>query len=185
MAEPIPHASVVVVVMEGMDEVFASGDIEANRDLLHRLVDRLDVLTRRRGLERVKVVGDAYVAVSASKASNLDYAPRAVGFAADAISEVTRIAVDAGASIAGAAGVATGSITEGLIGDSRLVFDVWGVPADEALALARAAAPGQVLVTAVTRERLPGDTRADERDVPGVGTAWVIEHTPIDVGNAT
>ena len=185
MAEPIPHASVVVVVMEGMDEVFATGDIEANRELLHRLVDRLDFLTRRRGLERVKVIGDAYVAVSASKASNLDYAPRAVAFAADAISEVTRIALDAGASISGAGGIGTGSITEGLIGDSRLVFDVWGAPADEALTLARAAAPGEVLITSVTKERLPGDTRASERDLPGIGTVWIIEQTSIDAEIAT
>lgn len=174
LAESLPDASVVVVVMGRLDELFTTGDLDANRAFLHGLVDRLDSLARAHGLERVKVIGDSFFAVTESRMSTLDHAPRAVVMAEAALAEIDRSAGDAGIDIAPAAGVATGPITAGLVGSSKLVYDVWGAAVDDAYELGHAARRGTVVVTQPTRERLPSGGELSEVRV-GSSIAWEID----------
>jgi class 3 adenylate cyclase len=71
------------------------------------------------------------------------------------------------------AGVDTGTVTVGLIGDSRLVYDLWGEAVDRATALSRVAEPGSILVTRAARDRTTLNTA--QKDVPGLGEITVYE----------
>lgn len=173
LVETVPHASAVVLVVGGLDEAFGAGDTGANRDLMHTIVDIADEVAAVTGLERVKVMGDTYHAVCGVETPYLDHAPRSVRFAAEVGAEVRRIARESGLDLDVSAGVSTGSVTVGLIGNARLIYDVWGETATHAGALARLASPGEILVSEAVRDRLPDGQ--DLRAAPSTEVAaWLV-----------
>lgn len=184
LVETVPHASVVVLVVDGLDELFRTRDTEANRDLMHTIVDTADRVAAVNGLERVKVMGDTYHAVCGVETPYLDHAPRTVRFAFDLRAEVRRFAQENGLELDISGGVDTGPVTVGLTGNARLIYDLWGATAEHATVLAGVARPGEVLVTAEVRDRLPEGRRlvaASSGDV----SAWVAVASDSDEGSAT
>ena len=184
LVETVPHASVVVLVVDGLDELFRTRDTEANRDLMHTIVDIADRVAAVNGLERVKVMGDTYHAVCGVETPYLDHAPRTVRFAFAVRSEVRRFAQENGLDLDISGGVDTGPVTVGLTGNARLIYDLWGATAEHATVIAGVAGPGEVLVTAEVRDRLPEGRRlvaANSGDV----SAWVAVASDSDERSAT
>jgi class 3 adenylate cyclase len=174
LTETVPQASVAVIVLRGLDELFPEGDVEANRTVLHSIVDDIDATAAANGLDRVKVVGDTYVAVCGLGTPHLDHAPRTVAFVTEAIVTINQLARDAGVNLSVGAGISSGSVSAGLIGDSRLIFDLWGDPVDEAYRLAHATTTDQVLVSDKTRERLPGGEELTPVPLRSGSSAWSL-----------
>ena len=156
LVETIPHASVVVVVVDGLAELFGASDADGNRKLMNSIVDAADDVAQTNGLERIKVMGDTYYAVCGTATPYLDHAPRAARFAEQVRNEIRRIADDESLDLDATAGIQSGPITVGLIGDSYLIYDLWGDTVEQAYALARAGGRGKILVTDIVRDRLPG-----------------------------
>ena len=184
LVETVPHASVVVLVVDGLDQLFRTRDPEENRDLMHSIVDMADEIAAVNGLERIKVMGDTYHAVCGVDTPYLDHAPRAARFAADVRAEVRRFALERGLDLDISGGVDTGPVTVGLIGNARLIYDLWGETAEQAAILAGRAAPGEVLVTEETRDRLPEGSSlaaAGSGDI----AAWVVAESAGDSGVTT
>ena len=71
--------------------------------------------------------------------------------------------------------MSSGAVTAGLVGDSQLVFDLWGEPVDDAERLASMAPQGRVYVSATSRPRLPGDLRLVEVQTVTGDSAWMID----------
>ncbi|MGI9529365.1 MAG: adenylate/guanylate cyclase domain-containing protein, partial [Acidimicrobiia bacterium] len=172
--ETVPQASVAVIKMGGIDALFNKGDVDANREFLTSLIDHADGVARANDLERVKVTGSSYFAVSGLDAPHLDHAPRSVKFAAQAMQAMKAVAAEAGIDLEVSAGVASGAVTAGLVGESRLVFDLWGTPVETAAKLAQLA-PGDVMyVSSEVRQRMPGGTDLREVRLPHDETAWSL-----------
>lgn len=184
LVETVPHASVVVLVVDGLDQLFRTRDPDENRDLMHSIVDIADEIAAVNGLERVKVMGDAYHAVCGVDTPYLDHAPRAARFAADVRAEVRRFALENGLDLDISAGVHTGPVTVGLIGNARLIYDLWGETAEQAAVLANRAASGEVLVTQETRDRLPEGSSLASAGSADI-TAWVAVESIPDSGAPT
>jgi len=184
MLDVAPQASVAVLVVVGIDDLGRSQSAAANRDLLHGLVDELDLVADAKGLERVKVVGDTYFAVCGLNHAYLDHAPRSLAFAQAARDIVRELARSTGYSLDLSVGLASGTVTVGLTGATRLVYDLWGDTANSAHRLARLARPGQIIVSDATARRLPPDQlevrSAIDADSSGadVSGAWVV--SPVD-----
>jgi class 3 adenylate cyclase len=179
--ETAPQASVVVVNMRGIDDLFPTGDIDGYRELFGRLIERADVLAEVNGLERVKVAGESYFAASGISTPHLDHAPRAVRFAAECVRALHVLAEDSGIQLDVAAGVATGRVTAGLVGDSRLVFDLWGDAVDDAYRLGYAAGSNRVYLSEATRSRLPGSFTLEEVFLRTGDVAWSLD--ALDMGS--
>jgi len=184
LVETVPHASVVVLVVDGLDQLYRTRDTEANRNLMHSIVDLADEVAAVDGLERVKVMGDTYHAVCGVDTPYLDHAPRAVRFASDVRAEVRQLAREQGLDLDISGGVHTGPVTVGLIGNARLVYDLWGETAERAAVLSGLAAPGEILVTEEVRDRVPEGRRLVSAD-SGDTTAWVAVVSSPDRGVET
>ncbi len=184
LVETVPQASVVVLVVNGLDDLFRTRDTVANRDLMNSIVDIADEAASVDGLERVKVMGDTYHAVCGVETPYLDHAPRTVRFAAAVLAKVRRFAEENGLDLDISGGVDIGPVTVGLTGSARLIYDVWGETAERAANLAPLAAPGEILVTGGVRDRLPAGrslVAADSADV----SAWVAVASDPEGGEGT
>lgn len=162
--EEIPKATVMVIVVAGLGELVRLGQNEASRDLLDRLTGELDELGERHGLERIKIVGDAYFAVCGHDRPYIDHAPRALSFAADAQDAVREqgSATEEGLDVT--IGIHTGPVNVGMTRETGLVYDVWGPSVSRAHDLARSGRRGEILVSEATRALLPATVDATPRE---------------------
>jgi class 3 adenylate cyclase len=175
LVDTVPQATAVALVIEGLDDAFKGGDTGGNRDFVHAMVDEIDASAVINGLERVKISGDVYYAVCGLSTPYVDHAPRSVSFAVQARNTVRRVAAERGLALDIAAGINSGPITTGLVGGSRLVYDLWGDTVEDAYVVARAAQKGDIVVTAATRDRTPAGRAMEPMDlVPGVDT-WRVD----------
>jgi len=172
--ETVPQVSVAVVRLDGIDALFSGGDIDENRTFLTSLIQAADEIAKANDLERVKVTGATYYAVSGMDTPHLDHAPRSVRFAAETIRAMAAIAEDSGIELSVSAGVSAGTVTAGLVGDGGLVFDLWGQPVDEAGQLAYRSPASTIYVSAAVRQRLPGGTGLAEVALPHDESAWSL-----------
>jgi class 3 adenylate cyclase len=161
--DEVPSASVAVVVVLGLGELVRR-NLGSQHDVVDRLHGELDDVAEANGLDRVKVVGDAYFAACGHDRPFIDHAPRVVGFATQARDAVRAIGREVGVDLDVAVGVHTGSVSVGMTGGNRLVYDVWGPTVTTAHHLARRARGGDVIVSEATRSTLPDDVECERLD---------------------
>ncbi len=162
--EEVPQATIVAVVVLGLGEIVREGSAETNRRHMERLLGELDDIAHRHGVERVKVVGDVYVAACGHARPYIDHVPRTVAFAKEAVESLHEVGSRAGFDLRAAIGVHTGRVTVGVTAATRLLYDVWGEPVTVAHHLARRAVADEILVSGDTRRLLPESAAVDLRD---------------------
>ncbi|MGI9623479.1 MAG: adenylate/guanylate cyclase domain-containing protein [Acidimicrobiales bacterium] len=172
--EEVPSASVAVVVVAGLGSMVRMDGGGSDRDVIDRLHAELDDLAERHGVERVKVVGDAFFAACGHNRPYIDHAPRTAAFAAEAVDAVREIGIDSGGDLEASIGIHTGQLTVSVSGGRRLLYDVWGEPVSGAHLLARTARRSEIRVSTDTRDLLPETIQAERVPDPDGRDIWVI-----------
>ncbi len=165
--DQIPQAGIVVVITGGLGDLVAEQEAGQTQEMLEALIHEVDAAAIHHGLERVKLIGDAYFAGCGLSQPYLDHVPRSVAFALDVLDIVNEINLRHGTRLRPAVGIHSGPVTVGLTGSMRLVYDLWGEAVRIAHFLARQAHAGEILVTSEVQTLLPPDIAVASR--PGVG----------------
>ena len=145
-----------------LDQVFAGWD---------RLADRL-------GLEKIKTIGDAYMAVAGVPDERTDHAEAAAEMALEIRNGIGRRRWPSGARMSVRIGIACGPVIAGVIGNRKFAYDVWGDTVNTASRLESAATPGQVQVSETVYDRLRATyefSASYELDLKGKGSTTAYE----------
>ena len=118
--------------------------------LLNAFFSAADRCAERHGLEKVKTIGDAYLAVAGGMASAGADCRAAILFARDLIAELATMAQESGLDLKARIGVHTGPAIGGVIGSTRLAYDYWGDTMNVASRLQGAAPLNGVAVSEAT-----------------------------------
>lgn len=118
--------------------------------LLNEFFSLADNCADRHGIEKVKTIGDAYLAVSGGTASSHGGACEAINFARDLIIEMRGLAERSGVDIALRVGLHTGPVVGGVVGSARLAYDYWGDTMNIASRIEGAAEPGAIALSEAT-----------------------------------
>ena len=94
--------------------------------LLNGFFSAADRCAERHGLEKVKTIGDAYLAVAGGMASGGGDSKAAILFARDLVAALKEMEKESGIALQIRAGVHSGPAVGGVIGSSRLAYDYWG-----------------------------------------------------------
>ena len=94
--------------------------------LLNAFFSAADRCAERHGLEKVKTIGDAYLAVAGGMASTGSDGHAAMRFARDLVAELIAMEPESGLPLKVRIGVHTGPAVGGVIGSTRLAYDYWG-----------------------------------------------------------
>ena len=94
--------------------------------LLNRYFSAADRCAERHGLEKVKTIGDAYLAVAGGMASQGVGVGAVIAFARDLVAEIRAFAAESGLDLKVRVGAHTGPVVGGVIGSRRLAYDYWG-----------------------------------------------------------
>jgi class 3 adenylate cyclase len=155
IAQRFDQVSVIFADAVGSTEQAARSTPEAFADALDQLFRRFDAMAVRHGLEKIKTIGDAYVAVAGAPTPVADHAHASVAMALDVVAEAGKVRWPSGDPIVVHVGVATGPVVAGVIGDRRFAYDLWGDTVNLASRLEEYAGPGRILVSESTVRALP------------------------------
>jgi len=123
-------------------------------DLLNDIVCEFDRLAAAYGVEKIKTIGDAYMAVAGLPEPVHDHAERLARMALDMLATVERVRAETGLALQIRVGMAAGPVLAGVIGTRKFSYDVWGNPVNLAARLEALGAPGRIHLCPTCRERL-------------------------------
>jgi adenylate cyclase len=142
-------------------------------ELLDAIFTAFDAAAVEHGVEKIKTIGDAYMAVAGAPEPCADHAARAAKLALAMRDHVAAIAKQRGIELAMRIGVHTGEVVAGVIGIQRFAYDLWGDTVNTASRMESHGQPGQVQITGATRDALGAAFTTRERgpiEVKGRGT---------------
>jgi adenylate cyclase len=123
---------------------------------LNEIFSAFDHLCERHGLEKIKMIGDAYMAVGGVPTPCGGHAQAAADVALAMQKETARFTGDDGQTFRLRIGLNSGAVVAGVIGTRKFAYDLWGDTVNIASRMETHAPPGGILVTASTHQLLRG-----------------------------
>jgi class 3 adenylate cyclase len=158
------HPDVTVLFADLVSFTERAGSVPASAlvERLDTLFTRFDGIVARLGVEKIKTVGDAYLAAAGVPEEREDHAAAMAELALEMVAAVADLRWSGGESMRLRIGVASGSVVAGVIGRERFAYDLWGDTVNLASRLETNAAPGTILLSEPTARRLDGRYRLGE-----------------------
>ena len=122
--------------------------------LLDEIFSAFVLLADKRGLEKIKTIGDAYMAASGLPTPRADHIEAAADFALDMLAEIHRFNRAYKTSVKIRVGLHSGPATAGIIGRNKFIYDLWGDTVNTASRMESHGEPGRVHVTQTVYEAL-------------------------------
>ncbi|WP_354685701.1 adenylate/guanylate cyclase domain-containing protein [Cupriavidus necator] len=122
--------------------------------VLNEIFADFDSIADRHGLEKIKTIGDAYMAAAGLPVAADDHADRAAHMALDMIDSLGRFNERTGYRLQLRVGINSGAVVAGVIGRRKFIYDLWGDAVNIASRMESHGVPGCVQVTDATRRRL-------------------------------
>lgn len=171
IAEAYPETTVLFADLVGFTPWANRTDPATIVELLDDLFTRYDALVDAAGVEKVKTVGDAYMAVAGAPQPRDDHAAVALEVARQMLHTLATWREDRGVEMETRIGLASGPVVAGVIGRRRLLFDLWGDTVNTASRMQSHGVPGRIQLAEATRLRLPNvEAEARDVEVKGLGT---------------
>jgi len=173
IADRIEMLSVMFADLAGFTEAAHDLPPEEVVAFLDGLVRRFDVLCEQFDVEKIKTIGDSYMAVAGFGELSRRGAV-AIGHLAFAMLEtIGREPALGGRRLKLRIGIHCGPATAGVIGDTRFSYDVWGDAVNTASRMESNGEPGRIHVSEAFRALAAGSFTFEERgavDLKGIGT---------------
>lgn len=127
VADSYADASVVFIDMVGFSSLAKRVSPGHLVELLNAFFDLADRCAAEHGVEKVKTVGDSYLAIAGGNLANGNSADAAIAFARAVIEGVGELRRRSGVDTVGLrAGIHSGPVVGGVIGATRMAYDYWG-----------------------------------------------------------
>lgn len=158
----VDTATIISITIDEQPSGIAT-DNELALDVTNRLNEASLLLTERYGAERIQRSSGSQLYVTGLGHDDARVAD-AAEFALAALQSITDVAVEFGHELTARAGMSTGDIATGVLGNSQLSFGAWGDPTGMAMTLAALALPGQLLADGAVVEQLDRSWDIDAAD---------------------
>jgi class 3 adenylate cyclase len=148
--------------------------------LLNGLFSRFDEAAHELGIEKIKTVGDAYMAVCGLPLEVPDHAARMVRMAIRMVHITREHAMEYQVSMKLRVGINSGPVVAGVIGKSKYIYDLWGDTVNLASRMESGGLPDMIQVTRPVYEKLKDQFVFEARgeiEVKGKGSveAWLLK----------
>jgi guanylate cyclase len=122
--------------------------------ILDQLFSHFDVLVERHGLEKIKTIGDCYMAAAGVPDPSPDHARKAALLALEMRDVLATSAVAGQPGLELRIGINSGPVVAGVIGTKRFLYDLWGDAVNTASRMESHGTPGEIQITRATYELL-------------------------------
>jgi adenylate cyclase len=178
IAEAYPHTTVLFADIASFTPWATRTDPARIVGLLDDLITRFDAAAAECGVEKIKTMGDAYMAVAGAPIQNDRHAEAGLSLARRMLVIAAAWREEHAVELELRIGLASGPVVGGVIGQRRILFDLWGDTVNTAQRMESFGVPGRIQVAATTRVLLGDAHRFEERaiSVKGLGevTAYLV-----------
>lgn len=136
VADTFENVSIVYAVLFGLDQVQRDVSAGTMIKLMNELIDAFDEAAERHGVEKIKTIGDAYLAACGLSTPRLDHRQRASAFAVEMQGILRRFNDAKGLTLTLSIGLTNGEVDAGIVGRKRFVYEILGECVSEARRLA-------------------------------------------------
>ena len=163
IADSFPEATVLLADIVDFHRLSAEVSPRELVVMLNEIFSDFDRIADGRGVEKIKTIGDAYLAVAGLPAPAADHAARAAHMALDMLEAMNRFNARSGRHLQLRIGINSGAGVAGVIGQRKFTYDLWGDAVGTATRMRPHGVPGRVLVTESSRRQLGEPFRLEER----------------------
>jgi class 3 adenylate cyclase len=157
IADHFEEATVIFADVVGFGKITAQMKAFEIVGCLNRLFSEFDQLADDVGVEKIKTIGDNYMAVAGIPTPRSGHGRIAARLALDMIVAAGRLQSLLPAPFPIRIGLHSGPVMAGVIGTRKLVYDVWGNTVNVAARVEAAGQPNRVLVSAATAKILAAE----------------------------
>lgn len=126
VADSYADASVIFIDMVGFTKLAQRLSPGHLVELLNAFFNHADHCAAEHGVEKVKTIGDAYLAIAGGNAPVGNSADVAIAFARDVLGGLAELRAVAGTEVGLRVGIHSGPVVGGVIGATRMAYDYWG-----------------------------------------------------------
>ena len=148
IAKKFPNITVLFTDIVGFTKMSDGMTAEEVVTMLNKMVSLFDERAKREGIEKIKTIGDAYMAATGfTDEVNNDGALRMVRFALGLMDDVQRFNLNSPVKVQIRLGINTGNLVAGVIGKSKFIYDIWGDTVNVASRMESTGEPMKIHVT--------------------------------------
>lgn len=179
IADAFAEVTVLFADIVGFTQMSSSMPANEVVELLNGLFTRFDLAARELGIEKIKTIGDAYMAVCGLPDPCMNHTERMMEMALRMLQIVREFSAERGIDLNLRIGVNAGPVVAGIIGTRKFIYDLWGDTVNLASRMESRGIPGAVQVTRHVFEKMRDRYAFEERgpiDVKGKGSVetWLL-----------
>jgi adenylate cyclase len=157
IADAYPSASVLFADIVNFTPMAERATPQEIVQLLNRVFSEIDDMVEERGLEKIKMIGDAYMVAAGVPEPRSDHASVMSDFALDLRKSIEQHRYDDGQPLQVRIGISSGPLVAGVIGKRKFAYDLWGDTVNTAARMESHGIPGEIQISQTTRDLLGSD----------------------------
>jgi len=165
IADGFAEVTVLFADIVGFTKLSASLPAAELVHLLNRFFTAMDARAAELGIEKIKTIGDAYMAAAGLPVRRDDHAEVMARFALAMLETVERCNADLGCNLGLRIGMNTGPVVAGVIGTHKFIYDLWGDTVNTASRMDSHDVPDRVQFTGAVFRKLDGRYEFEARGV--------------------
>lgn len=114
---------------------------------LNNIFTHFDKLVEQNGVEKIKTIGDAYMAVSGLNVQGQGHTKRMADLALMMLSDIGKFSLNGKDKCTVRIGIHVGPVIAGVIGSKKFLYDVWGDAVNTAQRMESTCEPGKIQVS--------------------------------------
>ena len=150
------YPNVTVLFTDIVDFTKMSTDMSAEElvSMLNAMFSMFDERAKKEGVEKIKTIGDAYMAASGfTQDRDNDGAKKMLCFAGGLLEDVRTFNETSPIKVQLRVGINSGSLVAGVIGKTKFIYDIWGDTVNVASRMETTGIPMKIHVTESTKEQ--------------------------------
>ena len=161
IADHFDDATVIFADVVGFGKITARMKAFEIVACLNQLFSEFDKLGEDVGIEKIKTIGDNYMAVCGVPTPRPNHGRMAAKFALDMVAATTRLRSRLPVPFTIRVGLHSGPVMAGVMGTRKFAYDVWGDTVNIAARMEAASQPNRVLASATTAKGLGSEYSLD------------------------